>query len=1117
MRSKKTCGTIFMIVSLLMLSIGALSEMLYYYEGPDTTYDNISLEVFYVEGPSNLKEGSKISANFTLLNMNTVYIYNFTAFLKIKLPDGKIIEYDGVYREKLSGLEKISCNITVNLNMTGNWSIWPSYRFYEYPDNEGERIGPDYWHAYNFSVAEAFPDLAIHAIRYNEDKNTIEVVVENIGDADVSENFIVAMYVDEELIREEVVSSLKKGERKTLSVDASNLFDGKKIKFKAFADAWKWIDEKNENNNILERYLTPPEDTTPPHFVEGPNAENITFESAEIIWRTNEPCTGLIEYGKKLTDMKKGIKIQDLSTEHHTLLDNLESNTVYVYRVTIFDEAGNRAMSRHLFFRTLSYDDIKPTIDVDISENVSGLIEIKTNTSDNGEIDRVIFYIDNKPVYTDYHPPFGFRFNTELYSDGSHTFEARVFDAAGNMNSFRKGIFIQNGIPEPVQTICPRVEILSPADNSGVLGYTPIRVRVNHTVGIDRVEFWIDGELEHVEYGYREMTLVDPHQGEVINMGDEYEELPFEKVYDWYADSLEGINLRNSMFNESSEIIENKSTVIEVRAYDKFGVVGKDSITVYHEWASPPDASLSLSRRVHRRGHYFVVNVTIWNMGYLDADDVIIEEHHLGFQPGQLLYSDTPIDFEFTGIETDLLVTQWGIIKVPDGKLRISIPEIPAREYLRFSYELFPVLFNSVTADRYGIASQTIVRYLSDSKAKTKYYNSSFEPSPGWTAQEVINAFKTSDYLIVTNPLLLYAFTTSSFQDENELLITMAELAREKNGVLGYLMFNSYTNPPVYPEDIDNIIESWGKNYLNESWESEGYLLLVGEIEIIPSFVKGWDRDYDLSDETIYHTDYPYASTRGEAISPELHLGRIIGNTAADLIIPIRSSLDVHYGRAVFIKGQGGKAVCISGWGNGEGGFWSDIDNIGSKLQDAGFSVVKIRGSSYKKSDGKVDQVRVYNELRNNSYGASVIVYRNHGNDNGRAWSGVVSSDPRVKKQYAGNISFGNSRPLVFACCCCAGQYEDNPNYSPGGENGIAEAMLKIGAGVYIGSTEISMSNTNSEYSRDFFDRWLDDPDKSIAQAWKETRRYAADEWWFENDRYWSAEYQFYGDPKFGE
>jgi len=1106
------------VLMIVLSSIGGVAETLYYYGGSDTSDDDIRLEVFSVEGPSNLTVGDTIYVNFTLVNINKETIYDFTAFAAVKRPDGKVVEYAGATKEELDHLEGINCNVTVEIEQEGNWSIWPSYRFYMYPGGEGEREGPMYWHAYNFTVYHNYPDLTVSSIECNWDEKEIHATIANIGEGDVLESFLVKLYINGKKVDGKRVSShLTAGEEKDIYFDVGNVLRYESTNVGVFVDAEDDIEEENEDNNFANITCEPEVDATAPEFVEGPYVTNITFDSATICWKTDELSKGSVEYGERFGEYDGGAKSPVLSTEHAVILDDLNENTVYHYRVEIWDENGNRRSSRTLFFKTLSNDIGKPSVTFNISENVSGIIEIKTNTSDDIGVNRVVFYLDNKPIYTDYHPPFDFLFDTELYSDGSHTFEVRVFDAAGNMNTFRRDIIIQNKAPEPAETIYPQVEILSPADGSGVLGYTPIRVRVNHSTGIDRVEFWIDGELEHVEYGYHEINLVDSDRGRVARMGEEYEELPFEKAYDWYAVSLEEINRQNSMFNQSSEIIENKSTVIEVKAYDRFGIVGEDSITVYHKWESPPDASLSIARRVERMGHYFLVNVTVWNLGYIDADDVIIEEHHLDFQPGQLVYSDGTIDYDFVRIESRNLITVWGEIKVPDGKLRISIPEIPARSCRIFSYELFPILFNGVTASRYDIASQTIIRYLSDTKAKTRYYNSSYEPSPGWTAQEVMNAFKTSDYLIVTNPLLLYVFTTTSFQDENELLLAMAELAREKRGVLGYLMFESYVNPPIYAEQIDSIIEGWGKNYLNESWNSDGYLLLVGEIEIIPSFARGWDRDYDLSDETIYHTDYPYASTGGEAISPELHLGRIIGNTAADLIIPIRSSLDVHYGRAVFVKGQGGKAVCISGWGDGESRFWSDVNNIGSKLQNAGFNVVKIRGSSYKKSDGNVDQVRVYNELRNNSYSASVILYRNHGNDNGRAWSGVVSSDPRVKKQYAGNISFGNARPFIFACCCCAGQYEDNPNYSPGGEDGIAEAMLKRGAGVYIGSTEISMSNTNSEYSRDFFNRWLSDPDKSLAQAWKETRRYAADEWWFENDRYWSAEYQFYGDPKFGE
>lgn len=82
--------------------------------------------------------------------------------------------------------------------------------------------------------------------------------------------------------------------------------------------------------------------------------------------------------------------------------------------------------------------------------------------------------------------------------------------------------------------------------------------------------------------------------------------------------------------------------------------------------------------------------------------------------------------------------------------------------------------------------------------------------------------------------------------------------------------------------------------------------------------------------------------------------------------------------------------------------------------------------------------------------------------------------------------------------------------------------LFEHGLGVFIAATEITYGGefcccegTNDEEGRKFFEAWLNHPNKTIAEAWRERRQDISNECWFENSRYWSVVYQFYGDPKF--
>jgi hypothetical protein len=102
-------------------------------------------------------------------------------------------------------------------------------------------------------------------------------------------------------------------------------------------------------------------------------------------------------------------------------------------------------------------------------------------------------------------------------------------------------------------------------------------------------------------------------------------------------------------------------------------------------------------------------------------------------------------------------------------------------------------------------------------------------------------------------------------------------------------------------------------------------------------------------------------------------------------------------------------------------------------------------------------------------------------------------------------IDFAEKKPFAFACCCQAGRYEGL------GVTGIAEAFMLNEAPVYIGATENSERDTNDIACRWFFDRWAD-RSESIGQSFRQLKRDLGGR----DGDYWAAEYNLYGDPKYG-
>jgi len=102
---------------------------------------------------------------------------------------------------------------------------------------------------------------------------------------------------------------------------------------------------------------------------------------------------------------------------------------------------------------------------------------------------------------------------------------------------------------------------------------------------------------------------------------------------------------------------------------------------------------------------------------------------------------------------------------------------------------------------------------------------------------------------------------------------------------------------------------------ITSGYSSEGYLLIVGEGEIVPTWNHG---DFDISwahSETSRNVDYcdtDYGDSNGNWL-PEIIVGRVIGDSANALRTPIDASIAVAEGDADYDRSN---ALLISGYGD---------------------------------------------------------------------------------------------------------------------------------------------------------------------------------------------------------
>ena len=156
------------------------------------------------------------------------------------------------------------------------------------------------------------------------------------------------------------------------------------------------------------------------------------------------------------------------------------------------------------------------------------------------------------------------------------------------------------------------------------------------------------------------------------------------------------------------------------------------------------------------------------------------------------------------------------------------------------------------------------------------------------------------------------------------------------------IVANFGTEAPGDRWALDSLLDTGGAwaSQLADRWTSEGYLLLVGETEIIPTFSKSWSIDGWDSGRVDY-TDRNYASTdsASDNDTPELAVGRIPGNSAEGLCRALKTAIQVARQPSLVANGR---AYCISGDDpNDDEMFVAQRRSIAGLLADRGFAVTQ--------------------------------------------------------------------------------------------------------------------------------------------------------------------------------
>lgn len=957
------------------------------------------------------------------------------------------------------------------------------------------------------------PDLVITDI-WDENK-VIYYQIRNIGDDNASSGHRINLFIENENKASDLVEeALAPGERFNSNFDYSWDCPGLEVLVSAYADYNDIVNESNETNNKRgEKWRC---DTTSPKIIDGPIAQGVSQRSATIYWKTDEICDSTVSFDRYAGKYNNIVRDSKLVNVHNIVLNNLNSGTVYHFMVESMDASGNSVKSRDYYFATTqAADNKKPSLYPHLPDILSGIVDISIDASDNVGVDRVHFSCDDESIFTVYTPPHEWSFDTSGLMDGEHDFGFDAFDDSGNSASESIRGEVMNKFPPDLRPPV-NVQIISPEEGE------------EFTLG-ERIHIYAKVESKNKT----KLANYKITQNSYYLYGDNFSSFPC--MNDIIIDEIDFRDRDNvywvSYWWDTSDYIPMEVTRIDVYAWDVYNNEGVDNV---HFKINIPPPDVQVFRDVERIDNYYQVELTIRNNGDFTLENINIFDTSVGFQCDDNVELDPPRILPPNLINivggTETFNEGRNSFEIGDySQIQIDLPidvDVPGDGgELNIWYYVVPVLFdpaNGVSIEDLEwleLDSETIAvphvighkllieyRYIGDQylleKDDLRWDLTSNDNHRCADDNCVSNAFRDADYLIVTSPTKLDRENAGS-QDVNKLLVAIAELARLKNGVLGYTWTNDWSILHGYIKEYGD----WWDKLRAEPGDDDlprgpfDYLLLVGETEIIPSRTKGGFDDLEWIDgdkvepvEPVEHTDKSYSNIVGDG-KPDIAVGRIIGNSSSNLITPIQTSINVHnnIGGYEFDRSN---VLLVSGTGNYNDTFQKDINDTYDILIDIAEhfdmyeNVVKLHWVDYPGNEKNLFLANIGNR--------DIVLFSGHGLPD--LWS------PGLDINDASGLGFGSAKPFVYAIACHTGNYETGDDYN------IAESFFKSLVGIYIGSTVSAPLSKGDSLQTYFFNHW--DPSESIGKTFKDLKRhyYNNDDWW----RYVCYEFNLYGDPKYG-
>ncbi len=958
------------------------------------------------------------------------------------------------------------------------------------------------------------PDLIVTDIW--DDGGQIWYQVQNVGQGTAPADHQVALTVDGSSSGTDTISvDLAPGERYagvvTTTWTCSDVYDTLILT----ADSGGVVVESDETNNTREETWNC--DTTAPTITWGPTATSVTTTSAVIEWGTDEDSDSYVYYDPSFIDYSTYEFEDGVYVTTHTLqLTGLEPGTVYRYLVESRDPDNDKTVtSGESFFETEALPSDPPSGAITVTRSSGDypsydvVVEVDTPATRalDPVVDQVMLHMDDVLVGTAYVPSrrtgsksrYSFTISPNRLGLARDDFFVdpgdQVHDLEATVVSPDWTEVVSETFGPPREEIPVDVTLLTPINNwvyyADEFGDLPSGTTIQ--VAAEAIQY--EWECEYVSFRGSDPYAMPPDCGDVAQQMNQVA---------LYVDGVLTGTSSSPAFDFTHILEYNAENLdvgwhtFQVLAVDKDGNWRPSNLrTIIIEQGDP---TLSVERTITRLGNSFEVELDISladeAVGPVLLDSVVDHTDELMPVPHETLTYTLSLEYpDYLGAGERRAEITMDFASGGNDWIYLS----PGGSY-QVTYEVVPILYEDGLANPRIGTTPLRVYYTYDGE----YRNMTFE-LPWQSLPLLQNAIRSSDYILVTNPDRLHDLYV---EDEvHSLLGTMAHLATVRDGVLGFL--ETYVG--TYADGSDDVLreltdDGYWANALHSDFRDgldgdgqEGYMLIVGETEVVPAFdthnfdicwsIPDDDLHCRVGDNDVYHHDHWYAQTEGND-KPDLIVGRIIGDSAWQLMHPLTASIGVAEGYDYYFAP--GNALLVSGRGNQMGVFRANIDDIEPILDNWSVESVDLPET-----------------------GAEALLNTTIADGDFSLWHlmGHGSIDSFGEALYTGAPpEFPGYRPFVFSVACLTGDYEAANDYN------LAESLFDQGVSTFIGSTQVSPIDTNDEMSVSFYkDRWNWMGGEPLARALAQTERAFYTDWsYYDWYRFWTFEYNFYGDPKFG-